>query len=273
MASDSSLICALNGLITWGKNSLQGNLSGNFDINEGRLQLVPFPLQTKGELTASINKSENNLESSLDLMNLHVTKGVATTSLEKTSLKLSLADSLVKAQLKNDFILADFQSKTSLPGLIKAIKTALSSKIAGRDSSEIINLDIISLVPDMNLDMTIQYDSLSGMFIPDTVLNFSGIKLHVDRKSKDSLIIADLSVDALKLKSINGSGILMRLKGEAGRLSCNIELDSMRSGGLLAGKSTVGLDILQKAINGQILVKNPEGIPFYAAEHGSYETK
>ena len=57
MASDSSLICALNGLIGWGKNSLQGNLSGNFNINEGRLKLVPFPLQTKGELTASINKS------------------------------------------------------------------------------------------------------------------------------------------------------------------------------------------------------------------------
>ena len=93
-----------------------------------------------------------------------------------------------------DFITADFQSRSSLAELVKAIKTGLSSKITGRDSSEIINLDIISLVPDMNLDMTMQYDSLFGMFIPDTVFNFSEINLHLDRKSKDSLIMAELSL-------------------------------------------------------------------------------
>ena len=263
MAADSSLICGLDGLIEWGEKSLHGNLSGNFNINEGRLKLVPFPLQTKGELTASIDKSENILESSLDVKNLFVTKVIETTFIEKTSLNLSIADSLVKTKLMTDFITAEFQSRSSLAELVKAIKTGLSSKITGRDSSEIINLGIISIVPDMNLDMTVQYDSLFGMFIPDTVLNFSDIKLHLDRKSKDSLIMAEILSDRLKFKSINGRGILMRINGEPGRLSCDIKLDSMRTGGILTGASGIGLDILQKSITGQVLIKDPKGIPLY----------
>jgi len=263
IASDSSLACGLNGAIAWEKNSFHGNLSGNFNINEGRLHLVPFPLQTKGELTASINKSANTIESSLDLKNFFVTKGNKNTTVKNTSLVLTMADSLVKTQLTNDFITADFQSRASLAELKTAFKTGFLTTMLSSDSVEIFNLDAISMVPDIYMNMNVKYDSLFAMFISDTVLNFNSVNLLTDKKSKDSLVVAELSADRLKFKSINSFGILMRIKGEPGRLSCNIDLDSMRTAAILTGPSNIGLDILKKNIIASILIKDPKGIPFY----------
>ena len=79
------------------------------------------------------------------------------------------------------------------------------------------------MIPDMNLDMTVQYDSLFSMFIPDTVLNFASFKLLVVKKSSDSLIQAELSAKRIKFKSLNGYGTLISINGEPGSLSCNIK--------------------------------------------------
>ena len=263
MASDSSLICGLNGVIAWEKNSIHGNLSGNFNINEGRLNLVPFPLQTKGELDASINKSANILESSLGLKNFFVTKGNKNATVNNTSLVLTMSDSLVKTQFINDFITADFQSRASLAELKKAFKTGFLTTMISKDSVEIFNLDALSSVPDIYLNMKIKYDSLFAMFIPDTVLNFNSISLLSDNTNRDSLVVAEITADRLKFKSINCFGIVMRIKGEPGSLGCNIDLDSIRTAAILTGPSNIGLDILKKNITARILIKDPKGIPFY----------
>jgi translocation and assembly module TamB len=263
MASDPSLVCGLNGLLGWEDKSFHGNLSGNFNIDEGRLKLVPFPLRTKGEITANIYKTTGKLESSLDLDNFFITKGTTTSGIKSTSLVITMADSLVKAFLKTDFITADFQSRASLADLKDAIGKSLSTPLLSNDSTGIFNFDAISLVPEMNLDMTIQHDSVLSMFIPDTVLNFSTLKVLLDKKARNSMIQAEISAKSIKFKSLNGYRALVHIIGEPGSLVCNIDLDSIRTAAILTGPSNIGLDILKKNITARILIKDPKGIPFY----------
>jgi translocation and assembly module TamB len=263
VASDKFLNCGLNGLFSWGKNEFQAKLSGNFNIDEGGLHLIKFPLKTKSEISASLSKKSGNLESSLDLNNFYLTKGTETSCIKNTSLVFTSADSLVKALIKTDFITADFQTRASLTDLVKTLKNSLATPLLSKDSTGFLNLEAISMVPEMKMDMTVQYDSIFGLFVPDTVLNFSSFRIVADKKRNNSLVQAEISAKRLKFKSFEGYGALIDIRGEPGKLFCSMGMDSIRTGGVLLGSSKIGLDILQKNVIGRILINNPKGLPFY----------
>ena len=99
----------LSGMISRKDSINRAQISGVFDINAGKLNLFR-DLSLSGSLEGDILQSPGNLNASVFLKNLKVTKADDAEGIENLSLSFHSSDTLVKGEIASDFLMADFYS-------------------------------------------------------------------------------------------------------------------------------------------------------------------
>jgi hypothetical protein len=262
-AADTGLVCALNGLFAWNNGFYHGQLSGDFNMDAGRLQLFPGQIGAESEITAAFNKTPDSLWSSVDLKNLTIRNGINKSNLQNTSLVLNMADSLFHTKLETDFLSAGFDCQASLADILIAIDSSKVKSMFSFESARFLNLDAISRFPGFKLNASAKYDSLFGLFLPDTVFNFNSIKLSADKESNSSQAKAEILTDGLIYKPFKSFGASVQAKLQEDKLSCKIYLDSLNVDKVPLGASSLDLNVLSESMLGNLLVSDRKGLPLY----------
>jgi translocation and assembly module TamB len=83
------------------------------------------------------------------------------------------------------------------------------------------------------------------------------------KKSRENLFQSEITADKINFKSIKTFGTRMVLKGQKDKFSLELILDSINSHSLSVGASSIGIDVLDRYINGYISIKDNMGKPVY----------
>ncbi len=111
-AADTSLKCNLAGMADLSDSLVSGSISGFFDVDAGRLNLVRG-LSVRGELEAEAARISGGINSSASLKNVIMTRDYRAEEMEGLFLSLNSSDSILTGKIEGDFLKADFHFNSS----------------------------------------------------------------------------------------------------------------------------------------------------------------
>ncbi|HRX11549.1 MAG TPA: hypothetical protein P5210_07870, partial [Draconibacterium sp.] len=198
-ANDSALQLDLNGNFEMPeKNSVSGNVNGQFDIDLFGLKLMNEPFAGKGNIESNFTYSPKEINASLDLTDFVIQNKNSKVILEKTSFVLNSNDSAINSLLESDFIKADFDSKATFADFKNAFDRTQSESIVSIDSANFTNLEAIANLPGFSFNATIKHDEIFNLYFPDSVLDFSDINIEIVKNERDSMVEGKLSANTVK---------------------------------------------------------------------------
>ena len=200
----------LTGMLSRNDSVNMAQISGLFGLDAGKLNLFRN-ISLGGTLEGNIIQSSPNVNGSLLLRNLEVSKAGITERIELFSLSFQSSDSVVRVGVESDFLKADFYSALSLAG-IKRVLTEGGFKMAALiDSAAGKKVPYISVLPETSLSIESTRHPIIGLLVNDTIFSYNKAVIHI---TKDSSAIArgEISVDRFSLGKNKGYGAKMNLE-------------------------------------------------------------
>jgi len=257
VSADSALNCNLNGSLGWtNQKSYTGALKGNFDIDLYKLYLYKQPFAGKGNIDACFGFSPEGITSIASINDLAVRNKNASVTIKKTKFDLNTTDSLIVSNLESDFLNAHFKSRASFADFKNAFESTRLEAAINLDSTNFINLNALSNLAFFSVDATAQHHSAFNLFFPDSVLNFSDIKLNILKNDINSRAEATLSTKWIKYNLITSYSPQMLARIEPDRLSLNIKTDSITASEIKFGKLGFNFDVLPASIVGNLEISD-----------------
>ena len=150
----------------------------------------------------------------------------------------------------------NFESLASFADFKNALDSTKMETIFNLDSTNFINLDTYSKLEFFNIDATIKENEVFNLFFPDTVLNFSNIKINTQKAGVNTRLQATVSTPRINYDKISISNPAFFARIESDRLKFEAHTDSIRAGDIKFGKSGVELDVLPAFISGKLEVRD-----------------
>lgn len=256
-ADDNNLNLDLEGQLTWNKKkAYSGTLKGSFDIDLYGLNLIEEPFTGKGNIESNFDYSPKVINTSIGLNNLTVSNKNNTATIKKTIFNLNKNDSIIISDLNSDFLSAHFNSRASFTDFKNAFDSTQLKTAIILDSANFINLNAITNLDYFNLDATVRDNSVFSLFYPDSTLNFSDIKIQINKTEKDSITAGTVSTTWISYNKLKSFNPFMVAGLKHNQLTFEIKTDSIVSDQAKFGKFELGIDILPSNITANLLVSN-----------------
>ena len=209
----------------------RAQISGLFDLNAGKLNLFR-DLSLSGALEGDILQSSGNMNASILLKNLEISKADDNEVIENFSLSFHSSDTLVKGGIESDFLNADFYSAGSLADLKRVFTEGDFRMSSLLDSAARKRIPYLSVLPETSVSVESTWSPIVGLLVSDTL--FSAIIKAVIHFKKDTSDIAraEISVDRFNLGKNKGFGATLNLENFPDKIILVVRADSIRSGNI-----------------------------------------
>ncbi|MBL0341488.1 MAG: hypothetical protein IPP71_11425 [Bacteroidetes bacterium] len=260
---DSTLSCDIAGDFGWEQKANHGQLAGNFSFYEGRSDLLPGNCSIKSELSASFSNRLGDLEAAINMHAISLVKDDHIANLDTLSLMLSRKDTIISSLLSSDFVIAEFNSPTSITEFTSALSKIEFEKILTLDATNYFNGSYIATLPAFNLNVAAQYDSIFTLFLPDSVFRFHHADLTIRKSNKEQSIHAELEIDSLNYLNAGCYGAKLALMVDQKTMHGDLTIDSLEINDEGTGLTKLQLDVLPEKITGSIFIADSSGAPLY----------
>ncbi len=238
--ADTAAECNLAGYISRKDSTVDGEISGSFAIQTGKLHLYRDSIDFKGNLKALFHQNPSEMDASLNLHDLALKKRGYTALLKKGSVTFRSTGSLIKTHVESDFLKADFLSHVSLTDFKKALKMPEYGLSTLVDSSIIYEIPVISALPDADLSLEAGYSPLINLFIADSLVNYKLISVQLT-KDTNGIVKGKIYLDKYRFINTSGYATSVQLESSAGKTTFVIKTDSIQFGNIRLGTSQTGL--------------------------------
>ncbi len=252
-AADTSLNCNVAGTFAITREkAFKGSVNGHIKINLAGLNLSPNPLALETGIDAGFEYSPPAIDSYLKLNDFTVSNQKSKESVKKTEFYLKSTDSLIISDLESDFLSLSLNSKASFADFQKAFESTNLKNVINLDSTNFINLKEIAELSPFNLDVKVSHDPVFNLFIPDSVLDFSDIALHISKATTDSQIETKLTTDRINYNKVNIYQPHLNALIDNGKISIQAETDSVIANEIKSRKSGINFEVAPGNILGEL---------------------
>lgn len=257
LAADSSVNFNFEGRFEKnGNNFYTAALKGNFYVDLFAMNLYAEPVSGKGKIDASVDYSNEGITTWAKLINFTIRNKKDTITIGKTEFELNSTDSLIDSHFESDFLSAVFNSHSSFTDFKNAFESTQLKTVFNLDSTNFLNLTALSNLEPFNFNATIRRDSVFELFLPDSVLNFSDIKIEIQKPDIKSITEATISTNWISNKAVKSFNPQLRARIENDRLSFNLNTDSIVAQEVKFGKSGINFEVLPSSIIGEFKVED-----------------
>lgn len=255
--SDSAAFCDFNGFFELkDNNAFAAGIKGGFDIDLFAMNLYAEPLSGKGNIDAGFAYSTENISALGKITGFTVSNKKNTSTEKEILFELNANDSLTESKLETGFLKANFRSHASITDFKNAFNSTRIETIVNLDSTNFLNLDAISNLEQFNLAATLHHDQIFNLFYPDSVLNFSDIKIDIYKNDIKSNFESKITTDWISYNVVKSFNPLIHARIKDKKLNFNVNTDSIVAQEVKFGKSEINIDILPTTILGEFNVNN-----------------
>ncbi len=165
LSGDPSAQCNLTGHISRRDSVTDGEISGDFALQTGNLNLYKDSIEFSGSMKATLHQTGPDAGASFQVSNLTVKRRDYSGILKRAFVSFLSTGDLIKTRLESDFLKADLQIHISLDSLKKAFRIPEYGMITLLDSNMNYEIPIISNLPYADLSAEASYNPLIGLFI------------------------------------------------------------------------------------------------------------
>ncbi len=256
-AADTSVFCNFKGYFELNdKKFYSASLEGNFDIDLFGMHLYSEPFSSKGNIDARFGYSPESITASAQMIDFTIRNKKDTITIDKVGFELNSTDSLIESELETGFLTARFKSLASFEDFKNAFDSTRLETIINLDSTNFLNLNAISNLEEFNLNAIVRHDSIFNLFYHDSVLNFSDIKINIQKADINSKVEAKISTNQVSFNVIKSYNPQIQARIEHDRLSFSINTDSIVAQEVKFGKSGINFEVLPTTIVGQFKVED-----------------
>jgi translocation and assembly module TamB len=248
LSSDTAAKFNLTGQISRHDSITNGEISGSFAIQTGKLHVYRDSIDFSGSLKATLYQDHSETGASMDINGLVLKKRDYTGVLKKVFVSFLSTGSLTKVRLESDFLKADFQSHVSLNDFKKAFKMPEYGISALLDSTVNYQLPLISSLPDADLTVEATYSPLIRLFIADSLLSYKLITVQLTKETA-GVVRGEVVLDKYKFMNISGFATTIKLESISGNTSLLVKTDSIQFGNIRLGLSETDLKFSQSKAN------------------------
>jgi len=239
LSADTAAKCNFTGHLSQHDSITDGEISGNFAIQTGKLHLYGDSIDFTGNLKAMLHLNPSGTGASLDIHDLILKKRDYSGVLKKVFVSFSSVDNLTKARIESDFLKVSFQSHVSLEDFKKAFKMPEYRMATLLDSVINYKLPLISSLPDADLTLEATYSPLINLFIADSLVSYKLISVQLTKKT-DGIVKGDIYLDKYKFMNIAGYATTIQVESITDKTSVTISTDSIQFGKIKLGSSQIG---------------------------------
>jgi translocation and assembly module TamB len=248
LSTDTAAKCNFSGHISRRDSVTEGEISGSFAIQTGKLHVYHDSIDFSGNLKAVLQQYPAEMGASLDIHDLKLKKGNFDGLIKRAFVSFSSIGNLTKARLESDFLKADFQSDVSLDDFKKAFKMPEYGLTTLLDSTIDYKLPVISNLPDADLHLEATYSPLINLFVADTLLNYKFITVELTKKM-DGIVKGEIYLDKYKFMNIAGYATTVQLESIADKTNIIVKADSIQFSNIKLGSSQIGSAFLKNKAN------------------------
>ncbi len=238
LMADSAAICNLAGHISHHDSVTDGEISGSFAVQTGKLHLYRDSIDFNGKLQARFHQNPSEMGASLNLQDLAVNKKGRTGILKKAFVSFLSNKNLISAHVESDFLKADFLSHVSLADFKEAFK--IPEYVLAFDSSFYYEIPVLSALPDAELSLEAGYSPLINLFVADSLLTYKLISVNLTKET-GGMVKGEIYLDKYRFKNVSGFATLIQLENITGKTDFTIKTDSIQFAEIRLGTSNVGL--------------------------------
>ncbi|MRR21373.1 hypothetical protein EG830_00115 [bacterium] len=230
-AADTSLRCNLKGIADLRDSLISGRISGLFDVDAGRLNLVRG-LSVRGALEADAARIPGGLNSSASLKNVFLTRDNRTEELESLFLSVESSDSILTGAVKGDFLKAGFHFSSSADDLRKTLKKGRFRGMTAVDSLVVNKIPWVSVLPELTVSLDATYAPFLGLLLSDSIFSFNSVAMNL-KKDSTGTSKGVISVDRFNLNKSRGYAATVDFGSLPGRSMLMVTADSLRFGNIV----------------------------------------
>ena len=224
----------LSGMFSRNDSVNMAQVSGLFGLDAGKLNLLR-DMSLSGALEGNIIQSSPNVNGSLLLRNLEVSKAGTTEGIELFFLSFQSSDTQVKGGIESDFLKADFYSAGSLADLKRVFAEGGFRMTSLMDSAAGKKVPYISVLPETSVSVESTWHPIIGLMVNDSIFSYNKVAIHFN-KDTSGIARSDISVERFNLGMNKGFGATMNLENYPDKTNLMVRADSLRSGNIsLAG--------------------------------------
>jgi hypothetical protein len=220
----------LTGMLSRNDSMKKAQISGLFGLDAGKLNLFR-DLSLSGALEGDILQSSGNLNGSVHLRNLEISRVGYTEGIDNFSLSFQSSDTLVKGGIESDFLRADFYSAGSIADLKKVFTEGVFRMTSLVDSATEERIPYISVLPKTYISVETTWDPIMGQLLNDTIFSYGKTAIDFNKDTSD-ISHTEISVDRFNIGRNKGFGITMYLENLPDKSVLLIRADSIRSGNI-----------------------------------------
>jgi translocation and assembly module TamB len=263
VSDDTSLTCNLKGLLGWKESERTGELSGSFSLNNSHANLLSGQISLQGNIVSGFRKNGNDIQSSVDLYNLTIVNMNNHVDIDTFLCNLNMSDTLVRAQIRSDFMSADFLSRSSFVVLKNAAMSLELRNLFSLDSTDFLKVNVADVIPVFNLDVVVNYDSVFQFIYPDSIFHFDTLRLAISRKGGEHNVTGESSLSALKFSDFKTYGAKMLMEFVEHKFNFSVNIDSIDASGKRLGESVFVLDVLPSIASSSLSILSPDDKPLF----------
>ncbi len=256
-ADDSAAEIDLKGRLKLeGKSDYTGNINGTFNIDLFRLNLIAEPLAAGGEINSAFSYNPHKINTNTTITDLTISNKHETATIKKTYFDLDSDDEQIVSVFDAGFFRAELNSRASLKDFAQAFGSTKPENIINLDSTNFLNLTEIQNLENFRLEANLSHDPFFNLFYNDSVLNFSNIKLNINKNDNNSITTGTVTTDWIRYNQLNLMQPGLKLQIEPDRLSLEGKIDSISGAGIKFGKTEINAGILHAEISGNLFVSD-----------------
>lgn len=253
-AADSALNIDLNGHFAMNsKNSYSGKINGLLNFDLFAMNFTTYPIAASSGIDAELNISGNQIAASAELSDLIILNKKDTFQAGDLEFQLDAGDT-IKSAFNSRFLNAMFYSEASFSDFKDAFASARFENLFSLDSANFENTGAFLSLKKYRFDATIHPDPVFGLFLSDTLLNFSDISIEIGQNMDNSIAYGTIKSDWFSFGNIKSIHPSVSAKIDADKLTFDFSTDSLLSGQVKFGEIGVSAEIMPTLFSGNFFV-------------------